>query len=338
MRKMFKMFGAAALAGVSLIPAAQAAEPVLDPGVQHFIDALKGAKPIYTVTPDQARQVLEGAQAGAIEAPAVTNEARTLPVGPKGSTTIRVIRPAGVSGTLPIIMYYHGAGWVMGSPATHDRLVRELAVGANAVLIFVDYDRSPENRYPVAIEEDYAATAYVAEHAAEFGGDPARIAIAGDSVGGNMAAVVSLMAKERKGPAFKAQLLFYPVTDAGMATPSYNQFANGPWLTKPAMAWFWNAYLPDVAKRADIHVSPLNASLEQLRDLPPALVITDENDVLRDEGEAYGRKLTAAGVPTVVTRYNGTIHDFVMLNAVSATPQTRAAMVQAIAFLRDKLR
>jgi acetyl esterase len=339
MRKIFKTLGAVALAGVSLSATGRAAaEPVLDPGVQHFIDALKGAKPIYTVTPDQARQVLEGAQAGAIEAPAVTNEARTLPVGPKGSTKIRVIRPAGAAGTLPIIMYYHGAGWVMGSPATHDRLVRELAVGANAVLVFVDYDRSPENRYPVAIEEDYAATAYVASHAAEFGGDPARIAIAGDSVGGNMAAVVSLLAKERKGPGFKAQLLFYPVTDAGMETPSYHEFANGPWLTKPAMAWFWNAYLPDVAKRADIHVSPINASLEQLRDLPPALVITDENDVLRDEGEAYGRKLTAAGVPTVVTRYDGTIHDFVMLNAVSASPQTRAAMTQAIAFLRDKLR
>lgn len=338
MRKFSKTMSLSALAAALLATTAQAAEPVLDPGVQHFIDALKGAKPIYTVTPDQARQVLEGAQAGAIEAPAVTNEARTLPVGPKGATKVRVIRPAGVTGTLPIIMYYHGAGWVMGSPATHDRLVRELAVGANAVLVFVDYDRSPENRYPVAIEEDYAATTYVAEHAAEFGGDPARIAIGGDSVGGNMAAVVSLMAKERKGPSFKAQLLFYPVTDAGMATPSYNQFAGGPWLTKPAMAWFWNAYLPDASKRADIHVSPINASLEQLRDLPPALVITDENDVLRDEGEAYGRKLTAAGVPTVVTRYDGTIHDFVMLNAVSATPQTRAAMVQAIAFLREKLR
>jgi acetyl esterase len=335
MRKTFSLLGlgSALLAATSL----QAAAPVLDPGVQTFIDGLKGAKPIYTVTPAQARQVLEGAQSGPVSAPAVMNEERTLAVGPKGSTKIRVIRPAGVSGTLPIILYYHGAGWVMGSPATHDRLVRELAVGVGAVLVFVDYDRSPENRYPVAIEEDYAVTDYVAKHAAEFGGDPDRIAIAGDSVGGNMTAVVSLLAKERSGPKFRAQLLFYPVTDASMQTPSYTEFANGPWLTKPAMAWFWNAYLPDVAKRKDIHVSPINATEAELQGLPPALVITDENDVLRDEGEAYGRKLLAAGVPTVVTRYDGTIHDFVMLNAISATPQTRAAIAQAIGFLREKL-
>lgn len=222
----------------------------------------------------------------------------------------------------------------MGDTTTHDRLVRELAVGANAAVVFVDYDRSPENRYPVAIEEDYAVTKYVAEHADEFKIDASRLVIGGDSVGGNMTAVVSLLAKERKGPAIKAQLLFYPVTDASMASGSYSEFANGPWLTKPAMAWFWNAYLPNVAARRDIHVSPVNATTEQLRGLPEALVITDD-DVLRDEGEAYARKLTQAGVPVVATRYNGTIHDFVMLNALSQTPAARRAISQATGFLRS---
>jgi acetyl esterase len=175
---------------------------------------------------------------------------------------------------LPVIVYFYGAGWVMGDTTTHDRLVRELAVGAHAAVVFVDYDRSPEAHYPVAIEEDYAVTKCVAEHPQEFNIDAARVGIAGDSVGGNMPAVVSLLAKERKGPAILAQLLFYPVTDASMDDGSYKTFANGPWLTKPAMAWFWNAYLPDVTARKDIHVSSPNATTEQLQGLPAALVIT----------------------------------------------------------------
>jgi acetyl esterase len=320
------------------VTASAATAQTLDPGVQTFVDGLQGAKPIYTLTPDQARAVLEKAQSSQIAVPAVATEDRVLPVGPKGKTRIRIYKPEGVSGPAPILIYYHGAGWVMGGTKTHDRLVRELASGTGAVTIFVDYDRSPESRYPVAIEEDYAATDYVAKHANEFGGDASRMAIAGDSVGGNMTAVVSLLAKERGGPKFKGQLLFYPVTDASMSTPSYQAFASGPWLTKPAMAWFWDAYLPDKSKRADVHVSPINASTAQLTGLPPALIITDENDVLRDEGEAYARKLAAAGVPTTSVRYNGTIHDFVLLNAISDTAPTRAAMAQAIEFLREKLK
>jgi acetyl esterase len=233
-----------------------------------------------------------------------------------------------------VIVYFHGAGWVMGDTTTHDRLVRELAVGANAVVVFVDYDRSPEARYPIAIEQDYAVTRYVATHPGEFGVDASRLAIAGDSVGGNMTAVVSLLAKERQGPAIAAQVLFYPVTDASLSQPSYTEFADGPWLTTKAMTWFWDAYLPDPAARKDRHVSPLNATLDQLKGLPPALVITDENDVLRDEGEAYARKLTQAGVRVTATRYGATIHDFVMLNALAETPATRGAVSQAVTFLR----
>lgn len=320
------------LAGATAASAA-AGKPVLEPATQSFIDALAGGKPIYSLTPDAARQLLHDAQSGEAAGPAAVIEDRVLPVGPKGETRIRLIRPENAAGILPAIVYFHGAGWVMGDTTTHDRLVRELAVGAKAAVIFVDYDRSPEARYPVAIEEDYAVTKYVAEHPEAFDIDAGRLAIAGDSVGGNMTAVVSLLAKERKGPAISAQLLFYPVTDAGMASGSYKEFANGPWLTSRAMAWFWDAYLPDVKARRDIHVSPLNAGLEDLKGLPPALVITDENDVLRDEGESYARKLIAAGVPVTATRYLGTIHDFVMLNALAATPATRAAIDQATDFL-----
>jgi acetyl esterase len=311
------------------------AAPVLEPTTQKFIDGLADAKPIYTLSPQAARELLLGAQSGPIELPEVSIEDRLLPVGPTGQTRIRVIRPEHVGETPPVILYFHGAGWVMGDTKTHDRLVRELATGAHATVVFVDYERSPENRYPVAIEQDYAVTDYVAKHPKEFNVDASRLAIAGDSVGGNMAAVVSLLAKERKGPVIQAQLLFYPVTDAGMTDGSYQRFANGPWLTKPAMAWFWDAYLPDVEARKAVHVSPLNATPEQLKGLPPALVITAENDVLRDEGEAYARKLTVAGVTVTSTRYNGTIHDFVMLNALADTPAARAAIVQANAFLRN---
>jgi acetyl esterase len=311
-----------------------AAEPVLEPTTQKFIDSLAGTTPIYRLSPDAARKVLHDVQSGPVALPKASIEDRTLPVGPKGETHIRVIRPEGAPGTLPVIVYFHGAGWVMGDTTTHDRLVRQLAVGAQAVVVFVDYDRSPEVRYPIAIEQDYAVIKYVAEHPAEFNVDASRLAIAGDSVGGNMTAVVSLLAKERKGPAITSQVLFYPVTDAGMNNGSYATFANGPWLTKPAMEWFWNAYLPDVNARKDIHVSPLNASADQLRGLPPALVITDENDVLRDEGEAYARKLVEARVPVTAPRYLGTIHDFVMLNAVGDTPAAKAAVEQATGFLR----
>jgi acetyl esterase len=234
-------------------------------------------------------------------------------------------------------MFFHGGGWILGGVDTHDRLIHEIAEGTQAAVVFVDYDRSPESQYPVAVEEAYAATQYVAEHGPELGVDAHRLAIAGDSVGGNMVAVVSLLAKERKGPAIRFQVLFYPVTDANFDTASYNEFADGPWLTREAMKWFWNAYQPDEAKRKDPHVSPLQASVDQLKGLPPALIIMDENDVLRDEGEAYAHKLAQAGVPVTAVRQLGTIHDFVMLNGLSDTPPTRGAIAMANIMLRQAL-
>jgi acetyl esterase len=332
---MSKLRTTATAAALSVATAGSAlAGPVLEPTTQAFIDSLAGSPPIYTHTPAAARDVLLGAQSGPIAKPAAQIEDKVLPIGPTGQTRVRVLRPEGAQGVLPVIVYFHGGGWVLGDAATHDRLVRELAVGANAAVVFVDYDRSPEARYPIAIEQDYAATKYVAEHASEFGVDPTRLAIAGDSVGGNMTAVVSLMAKERRGPAIAAQVLFYPVTDASLSQHSYRKFADGPWLTAKAMTWFWDAYLPDQGARGDHHVSPLNATIEQLRGLPPALVITDENDVLRDEGEDYARKLVRAGVPVTAKRYGKTIHDFVMLDALAETPAARGAVSQAVTFLR----
>jgi acetyl esterase len=303
---------------------------------QGFVDSLTGGKPIPSLTPTEGRAVLAGLQTAAkIELPDVQIKDVALPVGPTGQTNVRVMRPMGATGVLPVIIYMHGGGWVLGDRETHDRLIRELTVGANAALVFVDYERSPEARYPTAIEQGYAVAKYVGANAETLMIDVNRMVIAGDSVGGNMTAAIALLAKERGGPALKAQLMFYPVTDASMSTRSYEEFSKGPWLTKDSMAWFWNQYLPDVTKRGDIHVSPINASKSELAGLPQTLLLVDENDVLRDEGEEYGRQLAEAGVRVTTVRYNGTIHDFMLLNALAKTPAVRGAVGQAIGFLRS---
>jgi acetyl esterase/lipase len=241
----------------------------------------------------------------------------------------------GAEGPLPVILYIHGGGWILGNSGTHDRLIRELCDGAKAAVAFVEYDRSPEARYPVAIEQAYATAQWVTRNGADEGLDASRMAVAGDSVGGNMTAAVAIMAKQRGDVSFVHQSLYYPVTDAAQDTDSYREFANGPFLTAKAMEWFWDAYIPgNGEQRSEITASPLRATPEELAGLPPALVIVDENDVLRDEGEAYARKLTQAGVPTTSVRYNGIIHDFMMLNPVRPTNATSAAIEQAIRALR----
>jgi acetyl esterase len=314
-----------------------AGEGALEPHTEQFVDSLAGAPPIYTLSPADARSVLAQAQSIPVGKPTAQIEDVTFPVGPTGSIPVRIVRPAGSTEVLPVVVYFHGGGWVLGDRETHDRLVREIAVGVQAAVVFVDYSRAPEARYPVAIEQAYAATRYVADNAAELRVDPLRLAVAGDSVGGNMVAAVTLMAKQRRGPKMAFQVLFYPVTDAGFDTPSYTRFADGPWLTKRAMEWFWDAYLPDPALRKEPTATPLNASLDQLAGLPEALIVVDENDVLRDEGEAYAHKLSNAGVRVTSVRYNGTIHDFVMLNVLADTPATRAAIAQAVGALKSAL-
>lgn len=309
----------------------------IEPETRKFLDGVNssGAPPIYTLSVDEARKVFSKLQSGKVEKPDISIENKTLPVGPSGQVDVRILRPKGITGKLPTVMYFHGAGWVLGDFDTHERLVCELVDGIEAAFVFVNFSRSPEAPYPTAIEEAYAATKYVADNADSLNLDVSRLAIAGDSVGGNMAIAVSLMAKDRGSPAISYQVLFYPVTDASLSTQSYSTFANDHFLTLEAMKWFWENYLPERSKRKEILASPINATREQLEGLPPALIMTAEFDVLRDEGELYAHKLTEAGVEVKAQRMLGTIHDFVMLNAITNTPAPRTAIKLACQVLKD---
>ena len=309
---------------------------VLERASQEFVEATAKPPFLYELTPDEARAVLDDVQAAPIDKLPVEDRWITVPAE-VGDVRVRIVRPPHAEGTLPVILYMHGGGWVLGNADTHDRLVRELAVGTGAAVVFVEYDRSPEAHYPVAIEQGYATAQWIVREGAANQLDPDRIAIAGDSVGGGMTAALALMAHERGDVRFVHQSMYYPVTDAAMDTGSFEQFAEGYFLTAKAMAWFWDAYLPDVERRSEPFASPLRASDEQLAGLPPAFLIVDEADVLRDEGEAYAAHLRAAGVPVTTVRYDGITHDFMMLNPLSATHATRAAVSQAISVLREAL-
>ncbi len=313
--------------------------PVLYPAVQEFLDKLAAHKgpPLQELSPQEARRVLRGLQAGPVMKFPADIEDRVLPVGPGGKVSVRIVRPQGERGLLPVVMYFHGGGWVMGDQDTHDRLIREIAYGTGAAVVFVNYTPSPEAQYPVPIEQAYAATEWVARHGKEINVDGSHLALAGDSVGGNMTAAVSLLVKERGGFPIAFQVLFYPVTDAGFDTPSYEQFAEGHFLTRESMKWFWDQYAPDPAVRSEPTASPLQAPVDQLRGLPPALIIVDECDVLRDEGEAYARKLIEADVDVTALRCLGITHDFVMLNALTETPAARTAIAVANGMLRAYL-
>ncbi|MFI7700528.1 alpha/beta hydrolase [Nonomuraea sp. NPDC049480] len=312
-------------------------EPLLETAAAAFAEATANPPYLFDLGPYEGRKVVDEVQSGEIAMPAVAEEWVTVQGGPTGSVRARIVRPVAEPGPLPVIVYIHGAGWVFGNAHTHDRLVRELAVGARAAVVFPEYDLSPEVRYPVAIEQNYAVARWVVTDGADHLLDATRIAVAGDSVGGNMSAALTLMAKQRGDVPLVQQVLFYPVTDASFDTGSYHQFASGYFLRRDAMQWFWDQYTTDPAQRAEITASPLRASLEELAGLPPALVITAEADVLRDEGEAYADKLRAAGVPVTAVRYQGIIHDFVMLNALRGTQAADAAINQAIGTLRTAL-
>ncbi|MEU1437121.1 alpha/beta hydrolase [Streptomyces sp. NPDC005775] len=311
--------------------------PVLEPAAAAFTEATANPPYLFDLVPAEGRKAVDEVQSGAISKPDVSEEWVTVPGGPTGSVRTRIVRPADADGPLPVIIYIHGAGWVFGNAHTHDRLVRELAVGARAAVVFPEYALSPEARYPVAIEQNYTVARWVVTDGAAKDLDATRIAVAGDSVGGNMSAALTLMAKERGDVPLVQQVLFYPVTDAAFDTPSYHQFAEGYFLRRDGMQWFWDQYTTDEKERAEITASPLRATTEQLTGLPPALVITGEADVLRDEGEAYANKLREAGVPVTAVRYQGIIHDFVMLNALRETHAAEAAIGQAITTLRTAL-
>jgi acetyl esterase/lipase len=310
---------------------------VLEAAAQRFADATSKPPFLYDLGPDGARKALDDVQAAPIAKLDVDEKWIPVPAA-VGDVRARIVRPVGSTGLLPAVLYIHGGGWILGNAGTHDRLVREIAVGVNAAVVFVEYDRSPEAHYPVAIEQAYATAQWITNCGKTEGLDASRLAVAGDSVGGNMTAAVTLLAKQRGDVRFLHQSMYYPVTDAAQGTDSYREFANGPFLTAKGMAWFWDSYLPDHDKRAEITASPLRASMDELAGLPEAFLIVDENDVLRDEGEAYARKLTEAGVRTTSVRYNGIIHDFMMLNPLRETAASTGAIEQAIHILRKALK
>lgn len=311
----------------------------LEPATRHFVDQLvaSGAFPLAGRSVAGVRTALADVQSGPTGKPNASIEDMTFPVGPKGAVHVRIVRPKNTAKIMPVVMFLHGGGWVAGGVDTHDRLIREIAVAVDAAVVFVAFDRAPEIQFPLSLEEAYAATAYAVKHADSLNLDGTRLAVVGDGAGGNMAAAIAIMSKQRRGPKIVLQVLFYPSTAANFDAESYQDWRDGPWLTKQDMEWFWDAYLPRAGDRADALATPLSATIDQLRGLPDALLITAEVDVLRDEGEAYARKLSEAYVRTTCTRYLGTIHDFVMLNALADTPAARGALGQAIAALRSAL-
>ncbi|MFB7835280.1 alpha/beta hydrolase [Streptomyces sp. NPDC056056] len=312
--------------------------PILEPAAQAFAEATAQPPYLYQIPVAEGRKAVDDVQSGeGTDLPDVDEEWVTVPTGTAGDVRTRIVRPRGATGPLPVVLYVHGAGWVFGNAHTHDRLVRELAVGTGAAVVFPEYDLSPEARYPVAVEQNYGVARWIAREGGERQLDGTRIAVAGDSVGGNMTAALTLMAKERGEVTFVQQVLFYPVTDASFDTDSYHAFGEGYFLRRDAMKWFWDQYTTDEAERDLATASPLRASSEQLSGLPPALVITAEADVLRDEGEAYAAKLRAAGVPVTALRVLGTIHDFVMLNALRGTQAAELAIGLATSTLRKAL-
>ena len=307
----------------------------LEKAAIEFSDANAPHPRIYELPPEEGRALLEKVQESPVDKLPVDIEDLTVDTGQWGAINVRFVRPEGNTDKLPVIFYIHGAGWVFGSAQTHDKLIRELAVRTNSVVVFPEYSRSPEAKYPTAIEQSYAVLQKLSELAESKGLDLSELAVAGDPVGGNMATVMTILTKERQGLPIQKQLLFYPVTDANFTTDSYQEFAENYFLTKEGMKWFWDQYTTDDSERSEITASPLRATSEELADLPPALILTGEADILRDEGEAYARKLRDAGVAVTQVRFQGMIHDFVMVNSLDQTNATRAAMLLATQWLQQ---
>jgi acetyl esterase len=309
----------------------------LDRAAREFAEATALPPYLFDLGPAAGRALIDEIQARPVAKLPVDMRDLAIPGGPSGEVAVRIVRPERAPATLPVILYVHGVGWVFGSRHTHDRLIREIAVGAQAAVVFPDYSLSPEVKYPTAIEECCTVASWVASSGAEHGLDPGRVAVAGDGTGGNIAIALALLAAERHGVSFRQQVLFYPVTDARFDTGSYEEYATGYFLRRDTMQWFWDQYTTDPRQRREATASPLGATVGQLAALPPTLVITAEADVVRDEAEAFARRLRAAGVPVTAVRFQGAIHDFVLLNALSGTQATRAALVLATGVLRQAL-
>lgn len=316
-----------------------AEDPRLSPGTKAFLAALNGSgiPPLETMTPVGAREVLASAQAAAkVDVSGIEETRRSITAG-KYDLVLDIVRPAGARDGLPVFVFVHGGGWVLGDYPTHRRLVHDLVVRSGCAAVFVNYTRTPEAHYPQPVEEVYAATQWVATNGAQLGVDGSRLAIVGNSVGGNMSAVTCILAKERGGPKIQVQVLLWPIVDHDFDTESYRQFGEQRFLSTSLMMWMYDLYTRDPAQRREIYASPLRATIEQLRGLPPALIQVAENDILRDEGEAYGRKLAEAGVQVATVRHDGMIHDFGLLNGLAHEPGTLAMLALAGARLRSAL-
>jgi acetyl esterase len=302
----------------------------LDPQAKAFLDQLTaaGAPPLNGLPVAEARQALRTLFSTGTPEPIHRVEDRQVP-GPAGRIPVRMYIPEG-KGPLPVLVYFHGGGWVLGDLESHDNTCRGLANAAQCLVIAVDYRLAPEHKFPAAPEDCYAVTKWVVLNAASFGGDATRIAVGGDSAGGNLAAAVALMAADRGAPTLVYQLLIYPVTNYAFDTPSYRENADAYLLTKDSMQWFWGHYLANDSDGQNAYASPMRA--RDCRRVPPALVMTAEFDPLRDEGEAYAARLREAGVPVEVKRYNGMIHGFFSLGHVM--DQGKKAVADAAAGLR----
>ena len=325
------------------VVAAQAPNPAtdtrIDPQVRAFLSELnKDSSPFWELPQPKPQEILTGLQnKTAVDMSGVTTVEKTITQDGL-NVKLYIMTPQQATPNPGVLLFIHGGVWIVGNFQNHQRLLRDLVVGSGQVGIFVEYTPLPEAKFPTQLEESYAALKWVAAHADEFGADGTRIAVAGNSVGGNMTAALTLMAKDRKGPKIAYQVLLIPATDASVDTDSYHEFGNGRFLARAFMKYGWDLYVPDQKTRNNPYVSPLRASTDELKGLPPALVITAENDPLRDEGEAYAHKLMDAGVAVAAARYDGMIHDFVLLNAIRDTPEVKAALSQASDGIRTALK
>jgi acetyl esterase/lipase len=314
-------------------------DPHLDKGTKAFLKVLNsGGPPVESLSKEDARNVLVRAQASVkVDLSGIDVSEKTI-TQDGYTVTLNIVRPEGAKGTLPVFMFIHGGGWILGDFPTHKRMVRDLVVPSGFAAVFVNYTPSPEAHYPQAINEIYAATKWVAENGSEIFVDGKKLAIVGNSVGGNMTTVTTLMAKAKGGPDIKLQIMMWPIVDASFDTESYRLFGKDRFLTTSLIKWMYDQYTTDPGQRKEIYASPLRATTEQLQGLPPTLIQVAENDILRDEGEAYGRKLDEAGVAVTTVRYNGMIHDFGLLNGLAELPATRSLFVHAAAELRKYLK
>lgn len=330
--------GAALMTQTAFAAPDAATDPRIDPQVRAFLrDINKDTSPFWELPQPKPKDILTALQNKTpVDMSGVSTTEQTITQD--GQTVkIYIMKPEQVAGKPGVLLFIHGGVWIVGNFQNHQRLLRDLVVNSGQIGVFVEYTSLPAARFPTQLDQSYAVLKWVAAHAEEFGADGSRIAVAGNSVGGNMTAALTLMAKDRGGPKISYQVLMIPATDASVDTASYHEYGTGRFLARAFMKYGWDLYAPGAAERNNPYVSPLRASLQQLRGLPPALVITAENDPLRDEGEAYARKLKEAGVSVIATRYNGMIHDFVLLNGIQSDPEPQAAIHQMSAQIKAHL-